>query len=51
MWYNYFERETLAVDGSSSREEVIALYITLTELLGHGVFVIELITLILRIKH
>ena len=45
------ERETHAVDGCSSREEVIGMYITLTELLALGVFVIELITLILRIKH
>lgn len=44
------ERETHAVDGCSSREEVMFMYITLTELLALGVFIIELITLILRIK-
>ena len=48
--YNMREIETHAVDGCSSREEVMFMYITLAELLALGVFIIELITLILRIK-
>lgn len=43
-------RETIAVDGSSSREEVIAMYITLPDLLSVGTFLVSLITLILQIK-
>lgn len=43
-------RETIAVDGSSSREEVIAMYITLSDLLSVGTFLVLLITLILQIK-
>lgn len=45
------KEKPFAVDGRSSREEVIVMYITLTELLALGVFVIELITFVLRIKH
>lgn len=45
--YNILEKNPLAVAGHSLIEEVIEMYITLSELLTLGVFVIELITLIL----
>lgn len=46
-----YKEKPKTVEGCSSREEVMQMYITLTELLAFSTFVIALIALINQIKH